>query len=322
MISTTVRLWLHRRVLRHLSRWHGLSSSRRQLIRVTVAVAVILVAGALSMVLSGGFTAKSGGARTGRDAPGSSPAVVTAAAADRQSAASWIAAQVDRSAIVACDPVMCSALAAGGFPAANLMPLTPASTDPLGSEIVVSTQAVRSQFGGLLAGVYAPAVLASFGTGPAAVEVRVMAPDGAAAYRQALQADLSARRVTGTELLRNSRLQVSGQARTELAAGQVDSRLLTTLVNLTAQYRVRVLTFGDEGPGASPGIPLRYAEIAISVVGGRPGGAPPLPAVLTYLRAQIPPFRPASIAVAGQSVLGIEFAAPSPPGLVSQRATS
>jgi hypothetical protein len=317
-------------VLRHLSRWGWLPSSRRQLARVIIAVVVIFAAGALTIVLSGGFMNTSSGARTGHASGGSagsaargSSAVLAAAADDRQRAASWIAAQVDRSAIVACDQVMCSALAAGGFPAANLMTLTPASTDPLGSEIVVSTEAVRSQFGSKLADVYAPAVLASFGAGAAGVEVRVMAPDGAAAYQHALSADLSDRRAAGEQLLRNARLQVSGQARSDLATGQVDSRLLATLVNLTGQYQVRVLAFGDAGPGASPGIPLRYAEIAVGAAAGRHGGTPSLAAILTVVRAQIPPFLPASIqahTAAGKAVLGIEFAAPSPPGLVSQLA--
>lgn len=327
VIGTTLRLWLQRQVLRPLRHWGGLSTTRRQVARVAIAVAVIIAAGLLGIGMSGGFRTTSAGPGTAarasgtapKGAPGGSPNALAAAAADRQAAASWIAAQVDRAAIVACDPVMCSALAADGFPAANLIYVTSATTDPLGSEIVVSTEAVRTQFGSKLADVYAPAILASFGSGTASVAVRVMAPDGASAYLNGLSADMSARRSAGAQLLRNPGLQVSGTARSDLASGQVDSRLLATLVNLTAQYRVRVLAFGDAGPGASPGIPLRYAEIAVQVPGGRPGGGPALSAVLNFLRAQIPPYRAAGIQVAsaaGEPVVRIEFAAPSPPGLL------
>ena len=51
---------------------------------------------------------------------------------------------------------------------------------------MAGTAAVRGLFGSRLAGVYAPEVLASFGTGAARVDVRVVAPDRSARYRQAL----------------------------------------------------------------------------------------------------------------------------------------
>jgi len=57
---------------------------------------------------------------------------------------------------------------------------------------------------------------------------------------------------------------------------------------------------------------------------GQPVSTPLLPAVLLYLRTSLPPFRAAGIQVArtsaSQSVLRIEFAAPSPFGLLSQLA--
>lgn len=49
---------------------------------------------------------------------------------------------------------------------------------------------VRSEFGPRLASVYAPIVLASFGSGPNMVAVLATAPDGAAAYRSAAGGDL------------------------------------------------------------------------------------------------------------------------------------
>ena len=92
---------------------------------------------------------------------------------------------------------MCAALQAHGIAPGNLLVLRPSSADPLGSDVVIATPAVRSQFGRRLASVYAPVVIASFGTGDLRIDVRAMAPDGAAAYRAALAADLAARRGAG-----------------------------------------------------------------------------------------------------------------------------
>jgi hypothetical protein len=87
---------------------------------------------------------------------------------------------------------MCAALAQRGIPAGNLLVLGPGSGDPLGSAVVVETAAVRNIFGERLASVYAPEVLARFGTGAARIEVRIVAPDGTAAYRRALAVDIRA----------------------------------------------------------------------------------------------------------------------------------
>ncbi len=151
---------------------------------------------------------------------------VAAAAAVRQRAAAWVAGQDSPDAIVACDPAMCAALEAHGVPAGRLLALTPARSDPLGSDLVVATAAVRGQFGARLVGVYAPVTLASFGSGTARIDVRVVAPDGAAAYWTALAADVRARASAGAQLLRNRSIHVSAAARTALANGEVDPRLL------------------------------------------------------------------------------------------------
>src|SRR5262249_38936676 len=74
-----------------------------------------------------------------------------------------------------------------------------------------------------------PAVLAWFGSGTGAITVRVVAPHGAAAYQTALHADLAARKISGAALLNYSRVTVSATARSQLVAGQVDSRLLLAL---------------------------------------------------------------------------------------------
>ena len=137
----------------------------------------------------------------------------------RGQAAAWIAAQLSRSDVVSCDPVMCAALRAHGFPAADVVELTSGQGNPLHSAVIVATSVVRADFGSRLATVDAPGVIASFGSAASAIQVRVIAAHGAAAFRAALQADLTQRRESGAELLHSGRVSISGTARAQLAAG-------------------------------------------------------------------------------------------------------
>jgi tetratricopeptide (TPR) repeat protein len=239
----------------------------------------------------------------------------------REQAAAWVAGQVSRSAIVACDPAMCSELARHRIPAGNLLVLNAAAGDPLGSDVVVATSSVRSEFGARLASVYAPVVLASFGSRGARIEIRVMAPDGAGAYRAALAADLAARRQAGTQLLGNPQISATPAARQQLSAGTVDSRLLITLATLAGQGQVRIMSFGRPAPGGSGAVPLRCAVIAGPAA---PGGAAYLASVLAFLHAQRPPYLATVIAVirvpGGQPAVRIGYSSPSPLGLLSSPA--
>ena len=240
-----------------------------------------------------------------------------ARAAVRAQAAVWVAEQVSPDATVSCDAVMCAALKAHGFPAGKLVMLGPASPDPVPSDVVVQTAAVRALFGSSLATGWAPAVLASFGSGPGAITVRVVAPHGAAAYQASLHADLAGRKASGTALLHHSRITVSATARSQLASGQVDSRLLAALAALAGHQPVDIIQFGNVGPGASPGIPLRFADLAESVPAAHLDAAAYMRAAWAILSAADPPIRPArglSGTLQHQAVLQVEFTAPSPLG--------
>jgi hypothetical protein len=290
---------------------------------VAVAVTAFLTAefsGALSTDRLTSSVTTTSGAPTG-----------AAAAAARTQAASWVTSQVSRADIVACDPAMCTVLQAHGVPGGDLLVLRPGSADPLGSDVVVATPAVRNQFGARLAGVYAPQVLASFGAGAQQIEVRAVAPDGAAAFQAALAADLAARRTAGRQLVHNPRLTIAGPARAELQAGRVDSRLLVVLAALTADQRLTIISFGSSGPGAGADTPLRSVQVTADHA--------TVTAMLAFVQAQRVPYRPARAAMtrafishaavthpgatqAGRasahaaSVLTVEFAAPSPAGLL------
>jgi hypothetical protein len=240
-----------------------------------------------------------------------------ALAAVRAQAAAWVAEQVSPDATVSCDAVMCAALKAHGFPAGKLVMLGPASPDPVPPNVVVQTAAVRALLGSSLATGWAPAVLASFGSGAGAITVRVVAPHGAAAYQASLRADLAGRKRPGAALLHHSRITVSATARGQLASGQVDSRLLAALAALAGHQPVDIIQFGNVGSGASPGVLLRFADLAESIPAAHLDAAAYLRAAWAVLSAADLPIRPArwvSGTLQHQDALQVEFTAPSPLG--------
>jgi len=321
VIANTLKLWWQRRAA--TTGAERASRRRIQALRVIVSVLVIclVVVSATAIHLAQTHASTPGHQsidRTSTDQhTASAPAAMDtealrAASQSRQQAAGWVASQVGRNVIVACDPLMCATLQRHGFPAANLTPVGPGTGDPLGSGVVVATQAVRDALGSRLTTVYAPSVIASFGTGQSLVEVLAAAPDGAAAYQAAEQADLQARQQAGLQLLRNKNLHLSKAAATELASGQVDSRLLITLAAL-ARQPVSVLGFSGSGPGASAGVPLRSMEV-------RSAGRPYLRDLLSFLAGQRPPLLAArSVSRAGKlTIVHVKFTAPSPTGLLAK----
>jgi hypothetical protein len=323
VLATTIRLRVRRRFWPATTRWRRLSA--------LILAAVLFCGGAVTVVLARGTIAGKGaaggaqpagtgragtGAGNGGQPPGG--AGIAAAAAARTAAAAWLARQVDRAAIVACDPQMCAVLQSKGIPAGRLLLLGAGNAGPLGSDVIVSTAAIREEFGSRLTSVYAPVALATFGSGSAQVAVRVVAADGAA-YQRSLQADAAARRAVGTLLLRNPDLRVSPAGRRALAAGQVDARLLTAIGALATPYHVDIAGFGVPAAGASPDVPLCWADIS-TVPAGRGRDAATLDSVKRFLLAQQAPFRPAYVTTmrlaSGQTVLHVEFTAPSPLGLL------
>jgi hypothetical protein len=296
----------------------------RRRIRVVGLWATLIVLAASGVIIA--FSVQHGGGRSsGRGAApasgslGNSPGGHGAAAA-LQMAAEWVSQQVSRSVIVACDPQMCAALEARGVPAANLLPLGAGATSPLAAEVVVATPAVRSQFGSRLDSAYAPSVIAGFGSGPGKVSVQVIAPDGAAAYRAALRQDVAARQAAGTELLANKRIAAAAEARTQLAAGEVDSRLLIVLAALAAVHPVQILAFGDPGPGASPGVPFCSADLSGSGSMAGMTDASYLQWLVAFVRAQRVPFAGSAVIEhhGDQTAVRVEFSRPSPLGLLNQ----
>ena len=240
----------------------------------------------------------------------STPSALQAAAANRSQAADWIAQQVLPSVLIGCDPLMCQALQAANVSASRLSMVQPSAPDPLGVEVIVATPALRSQFGPRLATVYAPQVLASFGTGTQRIDIRYLAPGGTAAFQASLASDRSARVEAGQQLLSNKNVQASAQARGALQAGNVDPRLLITLGLLAHEMQVRLVIFDDPSPGLGSAVPLRGAEIGASSSAG-------LSAMLAFLNQQTTyqPSHFSQIRIASDQVVTIQYDAPGPLGM-------
>jgi hypothetical protein len=306
VLATTFRLWAKRRLANPW--WRALLA--------LVLAAIIFLAGALTATLTQGSTTSGSAVRQGTIHRSS--AAVAAVALARKAAAAWVAQQVNPDEVIGCDPIMCTALEAAHVQANRLLVLGPSLPDPLGSEILLDTATLRSQFGDRLETVYAPVSLAAFGSGAAHIEVRFVVPSGAHAYLAELARDVAARKAAGTEMLRSRSIHASPAARRELAAGRVDTRLLVMLVTLAHNHPVDIISFGANQAGASPGVPLRYAEIT-----GAPGpGSTPAVSIITlrrFLSAQQPPYRPSIVAVTTASrrtVLRVGYPAPSLLGLL------
>ena len=283
----------------------------RRRIGVLAALAVILTA-ALGAMAPWYFT---------RTPPGISPGALQGQElTSRGQAATWVAQQVSHSAIVSCDPLTCRSLAAAGFPAGNLRALGPTSPYPVTSDVVVVTAVVHDIFGSSLSVDWAPMVLATFGSGTAQVAVRVIGPHGAAAYQAAVSADLAARKKSAVALLEIPDIDASAAARNQLMAGEVDSRLLLAIADVAADQPIDVVDFGNIAPGEDAGIPLRYADLAENDQARRSDGSAYVRSLVADLRAVRAQFRPAStdtvVLPGGQRVLRVEFAAPSPLGLL------
>jgi hypothetical protein len=257
-------------------------------------------------------------------APTVSPAQERADAAARGVAAIWVTQYVSHGAVVSCDPVMCGALTAHGFPSRDVRTLGPTSSYPVTSAVVIVTQAVRDLFGSSLSSDYAPTALAAFGSGQASITVRVLAARGAGAYWSQVHADQSVRQAIGKELLTIVGITASAEARHQMLAGQPDSRLLLAIAHLASKEPVYIVDFGNLAPDGDPTIPLRYMDLSES---GQDAHISRL-AYLRALRAGLASlaYRPTTIVStarpAGQSVLRIEFAAPSPLGLLGPQAES
>ena len=288
---------------------------RFSLARVVTSALVVVAAGSLAAAAMTVYAVNSAGRGDAGSAVPNSPALERQELAARDLAAAWVIRQVSHSAVVSCDQTMCAALTSARFPARNLLTLGTASPYPKTSAIVVETAAVRALFGSSLDTEWAPAVLATFGSGEAEITIRVIAPNGAAAYRAALAKDLTERKEVGAELLQESRITVSATAAKQLAAGQVDSRLLLAIIVLVTDEPIDIVRFGNIGPGGDADMPLRIAYLTESDQTVHMTRSAYVRSIVSALGDAPAHASTETVALPGaQTVLRIEYTAPSPLG--------
>ncbi len=295
------------------SGWRGIGRAwwRWRAVALLTSLLLVAVAGGLAFTLSRrGASERPPGGHTGTSQK------LAAAAAARTQAITWILHQVSRSALVSCDFQVCAGLAFRGFPSGNIVPLGTVSNDPLGSDLVVATADVRAQFGGRLASVYAPAIIASFGSGYARIDIRLVFPGGAKGYRAVQHTALRARKAADAQLLTNSNITLSGRARAQLLSGEIDPRLPPLIVPMAAGHPLRIVDFFNQSPGGGPASLLRWADLATAVPASHLTRAAYVRWMRTFIDAQRAPYRPAwaqQVTLAsGQTVLRIGYGAPSP----------
>ena len=304
---TTLRLWWQR----HARRGRRPATGRQRAILALGAAAAM----ALGALVTLAFTHQGEQAQKTSSVPPtvtaqSTPSALQVAAANRSQAAAWIAQQILPSVLIGCDPLMCQALEAANVSASRLSVVQPSAPDPLGVEVIVATPALRSQFGSRLATVYAPLLLASFGSGTQRIDIRYLVPGGTAAFEASLASAKRGRIDAGEQLLSNKNVRASAQARGALLAGNVDPRLLITLGLLAHEMPVKLILFDDPSPGASSDVPLRSAEIGATASAG-------LSAMLAFL-AQQTTYQPSQYReakIAGGQVVAMQYDAPGPLGL-------
>ena len=291
----------------------GSGRTRRRRRAAVLLAAILLVAGAGGLALNlprrGALSEQLAGNHAGTSQG------LAAEAAARAKAISWILQQVSPGAIVSCDAQVCADLAGSGFPSSSLSTLGPGSNDPLGSTLLVATDTVRNQFGNRLA-VYAPATIASFGTGKAKIDIRWLYPGGAAAYGPALRAALRVRKGADAQLLTNSNIGLSPTARAQLLSGQIDPWLPLLMVIMAHSHPLYIVDFASQSPGGGAASLLRWVDLATTVGAAHLTPAAYLGWMRSFIGTQRAEYQPVWVQQVtlrtGQAVLRIGYGAPSP----------
>jgi serine/threonine protein kinase len=293
---------------RRRRRKNGRASRRRR--SAVLLTSILLVAGAGGLALTLSWR----GPPSQRLSGHVQISQVAAEAVVRTRAITWILQQVGPAAIVSCDTEVCADLVKNGFSPSQVSPLGPGSNDPLGSTLLVATATVRNQFGNRLA-VYAPALMASFGTGNARVDIWWLYPGGAAAYQSALPSALRSRQGAGAQLLTNGNIRLSTAAKEQLLRGQVDPSIPDLLAIMAHSHPVYVVDFASQSPGGGPASLLRWVDLATTVKAAHLTRAAYLSWMLSVIDTQRAEYLPAWIHQVplrtGQVVLRIGYGAPS-----------
>ncbi|MGC5222519.1 hypothetical protein ACPW96_07945 [Micromonospora sp. DT81.3] len=168
----------------------------------------------------------------------------------------WLIENAERSDRLIVDDAMADDMVLAGWTVDDVIAYeelttgSAAASEPLtawtDARYIVTTEALRTPPDGsevVSSAVENSVVVASFGTGAQAVEIRRIVPEGASAASEAEQRAASVRAAYGAELAQNRSVRMSDADRALLTEGRVDDRIAVVLAGLAAQGEVTVAGF-------------------------------------------------------------------------------
>lgn len=191
----------------------------------------------------------SAAARTSASTPtpaGAPGPTVPGEAATAAAVGTWLREAVDPSVRLVVPAPLVDALARAGHPAESLQAYDPAALPPeperWDADLVVVTPDLRAALPaeGTGRALRNLPVIARFGAGDESVQVRQVIDREDPAVREAVERDRSQRLRESAALLADPALLLREEARSQLATGAVDARLLALLARLTPQFRLTV----------------------------------------------------------------------------------
>lgn len=218
--------------------------------------------------------------------------------------ATWIETQLLPDERISVDPLVRAQLVRNGLDPARLSRLNQTGR---GADFVL---------GPLYDGSDLPLV-ARFGSGSAALGLRLVVPD-TAAYIAALIEDEAARDRFGAELAGSENLARSAAAAAALTAGEVDARLMVGLADAASSTRFAIMRFTGTVGDLDNGNILRQVTLTDIADLGRPSnaGQSAVRRLTEFFETQESAFQPLAVLEVGDT-LTIRYAAPSPLGLLA-----
>jgi intracellular septation protein A len=199
--------------------------------------------------------------------------------APMRQAQQWVEENVQRDSTLVVDDAMWVDLVRAGFDREDVIWYYKVDTDPAVAstipngwqdvEYVITTDSMRTfptAFPQVSETIANSLVVASFGEGSTQVDVRRVDPDGLEQAESDAQGSIDARSAAGSALAQNPNLTLTGESRSLLEAGLVDSRIMLALAEHALTSEIVVADFPiSEGEGDAV-----RRQILVSAVDGEP----------------------------------------------------
>lgn len=229
-------------------------------------------------------------------------------------AQSWLEENASTDQRVIVDDAMWVDLVKAGWDRDNVIWYYKLDTDPAvqadspngwrDADYVVTTDSMRTfpgAFPQVQEAIDNSVVVAAFGSGTQAVEVRRVAVDGAEQTAADEEAAASARAALGAQLVSNPLVQLGDADRDRLAAGQVDARIVAVLGALAGTESVTVSGF----PAVSGEDDRPFRQVAISAIADEPAviAGEPSTDARSLIASLTGAYEPSGVEIVGDSIV-------------------